>query len=572
MDGITDLESAIDDLVRPGDTIHARTGYQFSYAVVHELVRQYWDEDLPEGERLTLAGINTGAWAGPLIQAGAVDRLISAFTGLGYPSPRLHPVNREHIAEGDVTLEDWTYLTIIQRLRAGALGVPFAATNSLAGSSIGPDARTTTIENPVGDGDAHLIAPLEPDVTFTHGLVADRAGNTIVAPIRSEGPWGVYASDRVIVTVERIVDESVIRRHSDAATIPGYAVDAVVEAPFGAHPGPCYNPQGIGGVTDYGYDRDFLLSLRAASTEQSTLESWVEEWILGTDWMGYLQSLGEDRLRQLTAGTWPQGRLAEGLAADRSRETTTEPPSDKERMIVRTARLLDDRTRGDDFEVVFGGIGVSHLASWLYSELCDREDRPALPLLIESGAYDFTPPRSDGYIFTPRALPSAAVVDTSTFALGAVIEHARSLALLTGAQIDRQGNVNSSYLGGKPFVGSGGANDALSNADEVILIVEASPRRLVDEVEFVTGPGRNVTTVCTQYGILRKRDGELRIEVVFVPANGPQSVADRLAEFEDAVGWDVRVAEDVEVKSWNPADDRLVETVRAIDPKGDFRG
>lgn len=572
MDVTTDLESAIEDAVDPGDTIHARTGYQFSYAVVHELVRQYWDADLPEGDGLTLAGINTGAWAGPLIQAGAVDRLVSAFTGLGYPSPRLHPLNRERIADGDVTLEDWTYLTLIQRLRAGALGVPFAATNSLSGSSIGPSADTATIDNPVGEGDAHVIASLEPDVTFAHGLVADRSGNAIVAPIRSEGPWGVFASDRVVLTVERVVDESVIRRHKGAVTIPGYAVDAVVETPFGAHPGPSYNPQGIGGVIDYGYDRDFQLSFREASTSPETLETWVDTWILGTDWMGYLQALGEERLRRLTAGSWPQGRLAEDLSESRAQGTSAEPVTEKERMVVRTARLIDERAREDDFEVLFGGIGVSHLASWLYSELCDADARRGLPLLIESGAYDFDPPRSDGYIFTPRALPTAALLDTSTFALGAVIEHARSLAVLTGAQIDRKGNVNSSYLGGKPFVGSGGANDALSNADEVVLVVEASPRRLVDEVEFVTGPGRHVTTVCTQYGILRKRDGELRIEVVFLPADGSTTADDRLAAFEAAVGWDVRVAEDPDVREWDPTDDQLVETMRAIDPEGDFRG
>jgi hypothetical protein len=238
-------------------------------------------------------------------------------------------------------------------------------------------------------------------------------------------------------------------------------------------------------------------------------------------------------------------------------------------MIVHTARVLDERVGAGNFEVVFGGIGVAHLASWIYRSLCERDDRPSVPLLIESGAYDFEPPRGEAYIFSPRALPTAKSIDGSVFALGTVIEDARSLALLTGAQIDSAGNVNSSRLGGEPFVGSGGANDALSNADEVVLVVEASPNRLVEEVEFVTGPGRNVTTVCTQYGILRKRNGELRIETVFVPPG--ESADDRLESFKQNVGWDVQAISDVETVAWSPDDDELIETLRTIDPAGDFR-
>jgi acyl CoA:acetate/3-ketoacid CoA transferase alpha subunit len=569
-DVLKDLESAIKEHVEPGDTIQARTGYQFSYAAVHELIRQYWDRELASDERLTLAGINTGIWAGPLVEAGAVDHLISAFIGLGYPSPRRHPVIQERIVDGDVTLEDWTYLTLIQRLRAGAMGVPFTPTNSLSGSSIGPDSDTATIDDPLGDGEAHVVSSFEPDVSIGHGLVADRAGNTIVSPIRAEGSWGAFASDRAIITVEKIVDASVIREYSDSVTIPSYAVDAVVEAPFGAHPRPSYNPHHIGSVSDYGYDRDFLLSFREASRSAEALEAWVREWILDTDWEGYLQSLGEDRLRGLTNGTWPQGDLAGTLANARvSDPIETARPTEKEQMIVHTARVLDERIETGDFEVVFGGIGVAHLASWIYRTLCERDDRPSVPLLIESGAYDFEPPRGEAYIFSPRALPSAKSIDGSVFALGTVIEDARSLALLTGAQIDRAGNVNSSRLGGEPFVGSGGANDALSNADEVVLVVEASPNRLVEEVEFITGPGRNVTTVCTQYGILRKRNDELRIETVFVPRG--ESADERLETFKQNVGWDVQAIPDVETVGWSPDDDELIETLRAIDPAGDFR-
>lgn len=569
MSKVVDLREAVDEHVSPGDTLHFRGGYQFSYAATHELIRQVWEEELPPEDRFTLVAIGTGTWAGPLVQADAVDRLEVAYAGLGYPRPGVHPVLRNRIADGTVDIENWSYLTVIQRLRAGALGHPFVPTNSLTESSIGPPSETETVESPFGDRTTDVISPLQPDVSFVHGIAADTSGNTVVSPIRSEGPWGAYASDTVVATVEAIVEDDVIQRYNDQTAVPSYAVDAVVETPFGAHPGPVYNPHGIGDISGYGYDRPFYMDFREASRDPEALAAWTEEWVLGGDWQAYLERLGDDRLRGLATQTWPPGAQRTALDSPTVPTTTDEPPAPRERMIVWAARELDQRIRAEDHEVVFGGIGVSHVASWVYKSLCDRDGRPAKPLLVESGTYGFEPPTNDAYIFTPRALSTARVVDGSVFALGTVMETAQNVSILTGAQIDRQGNVNSTRLGDEHFVGSGGANDALSNSDEVVLVVEAAPRRLVDEVEYVTGPGRNVTTVVTQHGTLRKRNGELGIATVHVPPDG--TVEGQLATFQDGVGWDVDVDTPVDERRWTETDEALVADLRAIDPLGDFR-
>jgi acyl CoA:acetate/3-ketoacid CoA transferase alpha subunit/acyl CoA:acetate/3-ketoacid CoA transferase beta subunit len=566
MDVTTDLATAVETGVEAGDTVHFRGGYQFSFATLHELIRQYWDG---ADEGFTLVGIGAGTWAGPLVLADAVDRLEVAFAGFGYPAPGPHPVIQEHIADGDLDVESWTYLTLIQRLRAGALDHPFVPTNSLAGSSIGPPGKTATLDSPFGDGESTVIPPLSPDVSVVHGIAADPAGNVVVSPIQSEGHWGAYAADTVIATVEQVVDEAEIRAYNDQTGVAGYAVDAVVETPFGAHPGPVYNPHGVGDVSGYGYDRPFYMDLRAASREAADLEAWVEEWVLGTDWEGYLDRLGDDRLRGLPTQTQRPGSQRTALDSPDVPDVEAEPPAERERMIVWAARELIDRVAAGGHEVVFGGIGVSHLASWVYRELCDREGAEARPLLVESGTYGYEPPRNDAYIFTPRALPTAKVVDSSTFALGLVMETARSLSILTGAQVDKRGNVNSTQLGGQYFVGSGGANDALSTADEVVLTIDADPRRLVEEVEYVTGPGREVTTVVTQYGTLRKRDGELRVDRVHVPPGG--TADDRLAALREGVGWDLDRPGEIDERGWRPVDDDLVDCLRAMDPHGDFR-
>ena len=48
------------------------------------------------------------------------------------------------------------------------------------------------------------------------------------------------AADKVILTTERIVSNDQIRRAPDQTKIPFFAVDAVVELPFGCAPHECY--------------------------------------------------------------------------------------------------------------------------------------------------------------------------------------------------------------------------------------------------------------------------------------------------------------------------------------------
>ena len=48
------------------------------------------------------------------------------------------------------------------------------------------------------------------------------------------------AADKVILTTERIVSNDQIRRAPDHTKIPFFAVDAVVELPFGCAPHECY--------------------------------------------------------------------------------------------------------------------------------------------------------------------------------------------------------------------------------------------------------------------------------------------------------------------------------------------
>jgi acyl CoA:acetate/3-ketoacid CoA transferase beta subunit len=66
---------------------------------------------------------------------------------------------------------------------------------------------------------------------------------------------------------------------------------------------------------------------------------------------------------------------------------------------------------------------------------------------------------------------------------------------LGGAQIDKYGNLNTTYIGGTwdlPKVrlpGSGGANDVGSNCRHTIIIMRQEAHKFVDRVTFITTPG-----------------------------------------------------------------------------------
>ena len=78
--------------------------------------------------------------------------------------------------------------------------------------------------------------------------------------------------------------------------------------------------------------------------------------------------------------------------------------------------------------------------------------------------------------------------------MGSLQQGRVDLGFIGGAEIDRFGNINTSYIGdpAKPKVklpGSGGAADIAASAKRLGIIVKHDPRRLVERVNFVTSPG-----------------------------------------------------------------------------------
>ena len=155
------------------------------------------------------------------------------------------------------------------------------------------------------------------------------------------------------------------------------------------------------------------------------------------------------------------------------------------------------------------------------------------------------------------------------------------LGFIGGAEVDRFGNLNTSYVGDPrhPTVklpGSGGGADIAILSRRWVTLMSHERRRLVERVSFVTSPGhgdgspgwrkRNgllgggpaaiITTLC----VLRFAEdgGEARLASVH-PGHTVQEV-------REATGWDLKLARDVSETS-APTPEEL-RAIRKFDPDG----
>jgi len=107
------------------------------------------------------------------------------------------------------------------------------------------------------------------------------------------------AANRVILTTERIVSNEQIRRAPDQTKIPFFAVDAVVELPFGCAPHECY------GVYEpmMRHMQDYVALVNGDPI--GGMEQYLKKYVYGpSSWTEFLDLIGiGDVLAAARAGT-----------------------------------------------------------------------------------------------------------------------------------------------------------------------------------------------------------------------------------------------------------------------------
>jgi glutaconate CoA-transferase subunit B len=155
-----------------------------------------------------------------------------------------------------------------------------------------------------------------------------------------------------------------------------------------------------------------------------------------------------------------------------------------ELMAVSVAREIRDG------ELAFIGIGMPLMAA----TVAKFTHAPNFNMMVEYGAVGPVPLR------LPMDVCCAVNNERSYFAgsqrevLGALQAKFVDLACISGAQIDKYGNLNSTCIGDYKhpkvrLAGSGGANDLASSARRTIIMMRQDDRNFVNQVDYLTSPG-----------------------------------------------------------------------------------
>ena len=210
----------------------------------------------------------------------------------------------------------------------------------------------------------------------------------------------------------------------------------------------------------------------------------------------------------------------------------------QELMVVCAAREIRDG------EVVFVGMRLPLIAF----ALAKRTHAPNAVGLFENGLVRDTPSRE--LLLTMGDAPNILGAEwaTRTSALmGLLAQGCANLGFVGGAEVDRYGNLNTSYVGPRdhPAVklpGSGGGADIASLAQRLAIIMAHDRKRFPEHVSYITSPG---------YG-----DGGDWRDRVGLPRGGPSAVITTLA----VLGFAPETRE-MELRSWHPGSS--AEDVRA---------
>jgi len=258
------MHDAVARFVRDGDTVVIEGfTHLISYAAGHEIIRQ-------RRRDLTLCRLTPDLIYDQMIAAGCARKVV--FSWAGNPGVGSLHAFRRAVEGQQLEIEEYSHFGMVARFAAGAAGLPFWPLRDYAGTDL-PRAnpRIKAVACPYTGEALATVPALNPDVTIVHAQRADAQGNTQIWGLLGVQKEAAFASRRVIVAVEELVEESVIRADPNRTVIPAMIVDAVVVEPWGAHPS---YAQGY-----YDRDNEFYVAWETISRDPGKLERYLDEFV-----------------------------------------------------------------------------------------------------------------------------------------------------------------------------------------------------------------------------------------------------------------------------------------------------
>ena len=174
-----------------------------------------------------------------LIGAGCVAEVRVPY--LGFDHLGLAPSLRRRATENSLALWDCDETQLLAGLEAAAKDLPSGMVKAGVGTDL-PRTNADLVEtsDPITGEPVIAVAAIAPDITLLHASQADVNGNLRYTGYSFGDLLLAEATKRqgglVVASVEEIIPELVVSSTPFATVIAQLLVDAVVEAPFGAHP------------------------------------------------------------------------------------------------------------------------------------------------------------------------------------------------------------------------------------------------------------------------------------------------------------------------------------------------
>jgi glutaconate CoA-transferase subunit B len=245
-----------------------------------------------------------------------------------------------------------------------------------------------------------------------------------------------------------------------------------------------------------------------------------------------------------------------------------------ELMVAAAAREIGDG------ETVFVGMRLPLIAFML----AKQTHAPTAVGVFEAGLVRDRPAPELLYTMADPPNVAGAIWATGLWEVMSLLQRGDvGLGFIGGAEVDRHGNLNTSYIGdpARPVVklpGSGGAADIAALARRFVMIMQHEKRRLRERVDYITSPGYGdgsagwrqqvgltgggPSALITTLGVFGFEDGEavLRSYHPFTT----------IAEIAAATGWPLRAVPEVPPTPAPTADELAI--IRAYDPGGFWTG
>lgn len=269
-----------------GGSIIRRTPVAFVRELIRQGVRDIHVLAFP-------AGITTDMLAG----VGALRQVEAVYEGLFQFGMAYN--FRRGVEAGLIEVRDFPETAMIARFRAAAQGISFMPTKVLLGSDMAkynPE-QVREITCPFTGEKYHAVQAATSDFTVLHGYMGDEFGN-VQWPVQRDSDDIDFivakAAKRLIVTVERIVPHEEIARQPTLTYVPHQWVEAIVEVPYGAHPGSC---DGY-----YDEDEEHMQYYVECAKDPARFREYAAEYIYGVkDHWDYLQkAVTVKRLSQIS--------------------------------------------------------------------------------------------------------------------------------------------------------------------------------------------------------------------------------------------------------------------------------